>query len=70
MPPLYGPRRTFGTRSAAEAFARHVTRELTAGGLAHWVEVQDITPSRWLAYVHRFDCRGGRACACAEEDTD
>jgi hypothetical protein len=67
---LYGPRRTFSTRSAAEAFVRHVTRELTAGGLPHWVEVQPISNARFLAYVHRFECRGGADCACEREEQD
>jgi len=69
MPALYGPQRSFATRHAAEAFARHLTRELTAGGLPHWVEVQPTTPTRWLAYVHRFACGGGPGCRC-ETDPD
>lgn len=67
MPPLYGPGRVFATRNAAEAQARHVTRELTAGGLPHWVEVQEVAQQRFRLYVHRFDCRGGPACACEDE---
>jgi hypothetical protein len=68
MPVLYGPHRSFATRRAAEAFARHLTRELTAGGLPHWVEIQDAAPGRFVAFVHQFDCRGGRDCGCAREE--
>jgi len=67
QPPLYGARRTFPTQSAAEAFARHVTRELTAGGLPHWVEVQPLGPSSWRVFVHGFECRGGPGCECAQD---
>jgi len=65
---LYGPRRTFSTRSEADAFARHVTRELTAGGLPHWVEVQPTAKAQFLSYVHRFECRGGPGCICDQEE--
>lgn len=64
MPSLYGPRQVFATRASAERFARMLTRELTAGGLAHWVEVQERGPKRWIVFVHAADCAGAAACAC------
>jgi hypothetical protein len=64
MPGIYGPRRSFATRAAAENFLRHVTRELTAGGLPHWLEAREAAPNRWLAFVHQFDCEGGAGCKC------
>ena len=67
MPVLYGPHRSFATRRAAEAFARHLTRELTAGGLPHWVEIQEAVPGRFVAYVHQYDCRAGGACQCGRD---
>ena len=70
MHSLYGPRQSFPTRRAAEAFLRHVTRELTAGGLPHWVEVQETTEASFLAYVHRFACPGGPSCSCAQDEAD
>ena len=51
-------------REAAERLARHVTRELTAGGIGHWVEVQAVARG-FVVFVHRFECAGGEACACA-----
>lgn len=67
MPSLYGPRGSFPTRQAADAFARHVTRELTAGGLPHWLEILPEPPARFTAFVHRFSCPGGTECHCASE---
>jgi hypothetical protein len=64
MSDLYGPKKRFSSRSAAEQFLRHVTRELTAGGIAHWVEAREEAPGRWLAFVHRSDCEGSAACRC------
>ena len=61
---IYGPRRTFASRADAERFLRHATRELTAGGLAHWVEAHERAPGRWLAIVHRSACEGGARCSC------
>jgi hypothetical protein len=61
---IYGPRRTFASRAAADHFLRHATRELTAGGLAHWVEAREHAPGRWLAIVHRSACAGGERCSC------
>lgn len=62
-PSLYGPRKTFVRLADAEEFARHLTRELTAGGIPHWVEIRTAA-ARHTAIVHRFDCEGGRACGC------
>jgi hypothetical protein len=67
MSGLYGARQTFANRSAAENFLRHVTRELTAGGLPHWVEAREVGPSRWVAFVHQFDCEGGAECKCGAD---
>lgn len=68
MPVLYGPHRSFATRAAAETFARHLTRELTAGGLPHWVEIQPAGRASFTAFVHQFDCRPGRDCQCALDE--
>ena len=70
MHSLYGPRQSFPTRRAAEAFLRHVTRELTAGGLPHWVEIQETDKPSFVAYVHRFACAGGASCTCGRDETD
>ena len=67
LPTLYGPRKTFPRKTDAEAFARHLTRELTAGGLPHWVEIVSDSPRRFVTIVHRFDCTGGAACSCGVE---
>jgi hypothetical protein len=64
MSGIYGPRRVFASREAAEKFLRHVTRELTAGGLPHWVEAREAAPKRWVPFVHQFDCQGGADCKC------
>jgi hypothetical protein len=65
MPDLFGPKRSFPSRSAAEQFVRHLTRELTAGGIAHWVELQvDAAGLRWTPVLHRASCPGGDACTC------
>lgn len=65
MSELYGPKKRFSSRRAAEQFLRHVTRELTAGGIPHWVEAREEAPDRWLAFVHRSDCEDAAACHCA-----
>ncbi|HKU42094.1 MAG TPA: hypothetical protein VJR89_28240 [Polyangiales bacterium] len=64
MNPIYGAKRMLREREAAERLARHVTRELTAGGIGHWVEVQAVARG-FVVFVHRFECAGGEACACA-----
>jgi hypothetical protein len=64
MPEIHGAKKRFATQQAAENFARHLTRELTAGGIPHWVEVREETPDRWLPIVHRAACLGGADCAC------
>jgi hypothetical protein len=61
---IYGPRRSFATRAAADNLLRHITRELTAGGLPHWVEACEQASGNWLAIVHRFSCGGGMDCKC------
>jgi hypothetical protein len=63
-PEIYGPKRAFGSRAAAERFLQHLTRELTAGGIPHWVEVRQQPPRRWIAVVHAPDCAGGERCRC------
>jgi hypothetical protein len=67
MPAIYGPRRSFSTRAAADNLLRHVTRELTAGGLPHWVEAREAAPGKWLAIVHEFDCTGSAECKCGAD---
>ena len=64
MPEIFGAKKHFATRRAAENFARHLTRELTAAGIPHWVEVREEASDRWLPIVHRAACRGGADCAC------
>lgn len=67
MPSLFGPKRSFPSQRAAEDFIRHLTRELTAGGVAHWVELrEDATAKRWTPVLHRARCPGGAACSCNE----
>jgi hypothetical protein len=68
MPEIYGARTPFKTRSAADNFLRHVTRELTAGGLPHWCEIRREAPDRWIPIVHRAECAGGSACACGSSE--
>ena len=63
MFPLYHLDQHFKTRRSAENFARHVTRELTAGGVPHWVEVRQDAAGLWHARVHRPDCSAER-CVC------
>jgi hypothetical protein len=67
LPALYGPRKTFARKADAEEFARHLTRELTAGGIPHWAEIRSETPRRFVAIVHRFDCDGATGCRCGIE---
>ena len=64
VPSLYGRRKTFARKRDADEFVRHLTRELTAGGVPHWVEVRGETPQRYEVFVHRFACPGGAACGC------
>ncbi len=64
MENLYGFKKRFESRAAAENFLRHVTRELTAGGLPHWVEAREDAPGAWSAWVHRWSCTGGESCGC------
>jgi hypothetical protein len=64
MENLYGFKKRFSTRAAADNFLRHVTRELTAGGLPHWIEAREEAPGRWSAWVHHWDCKGGDSCMC------
>lgn len=67
MPGIYGNKKRFSDRNAAQNFARHLTRELTAGGIAHWVEVLEAAPGGWVPIVHEFACAGGASCACGSE---
>jgi hypothetical protein len=64
MTELYGPRRSFANPRAAENFLRHLTRELTSGGIPHWTEVRELAPGTWVPFVHKFDCEGGESCRC------
>ena len=64
MDKLYGLKKRFKTRAAAENFLRHTTRELTAGGLPHWTEAREDAPGTWSAWVHRWSCKGGASCNC------
>ena len=65
MPSLFGPKQTFGSKAAAESFVRHLTRELTAGGIGHWVELrEDVSSQRWTPFVHRSSCAGAPSCDC------
>ena len=68
MPEIYGVKRHFNDRHTAENFARQLTRELTAGGIAHWIEVRETRPARWVAHVHAFACPGGASCTCGSDD--
>jgi hypothetical protein len=64
MPSLFGPKQSFRSKQAAENFVRHLTRELTAGGIGHWVELRE--DGGWIPVVHRSACSGGADCDCAE----
>lgn len=65
MPSLFGPKQSFRSQAAAESFVRHLTRELTAGGIAHWVELRaDADKQRWTPVVHTASCPGGDRCQC------
>jgi hypothetical protein len=64
MPSLFGPKQSFRSRAAAESFIRHLTRELTAGGIGHWVELREDEGPRWTPVVHLSACPGGAACSC------
>ena len=64
MDKLYGLKKRFASRAAAENFLRHTTRELTAGGLPHWIEAREDAPGKWSAWVHRWSCKGGASCRC------
>jgi hypothetical protein len=66
MPEIYGPKQTFSSRAAAERFLRTLTRELTAGGIAHWVEAREESSRGWIAVVHQPACAGGAQCRCPE----
>ncbi|HTU60305.1 MAG TPA: hypothetical protein VMF89_17765, partial [Polyangiales bacterium] len=60
-----GPKQTFRSKAAAENFVRHLTRELTAGGIGHWVELrEDAAQQRWTPVVHVSSCKGGASCDC------
>ncbi|HET8933372.1 MAG TPA: hypothetical protein VFN67_08040 [Polyangiales bacterium] len=68
MQSLFGPKRVFASKRAAEEFVRHLTRELTAGGIAHWVELrEDPAGRRWTPVLHRGRCPGGADCACNDD---
>jgi hypothetical protein len=65
MPSLFGPKWTFRDKAAAENFVRQLTRELTAGGIGHWVELrEDVSPQGWTPVLHRSSCPGGASCDC------
>jgi hypothetical protein len=63
MPEIYGPKKRFATRLSAENFERHLTRELTAGGIPHWVEIREDAGG-WVPFVHESQCTGGASCSC------
>jgi hypothetical protein len=63
MPNLFGPKQTFRSKDAAERFIRHLTRELTAGGIAHWVELREDAGT-FTPVLHRGACPGADACDC------
>ena len=73
MPSLFGRKRSFSSKAAAEQFVRHLTRELTAGGIPHWVELKEdagAQPARgvsWVPVLHRAACAGGDACECERD---
>jgi len=65
MPSLFGPKQTFRSKAAAESFVQHLTRELTAGGIGHWVELrEDKAAQRFTPVVHLARCPGGDRCLC------
>lgn len=71
MHSLFGRKRSFRSKAAAEQFVRHLTRELTAGGIAHWIEIKEERPSAlvssWVPTVHRAACPGADKCECERD---